>query len=233
MIFSGKSAVASFLKVSPVTKRHGESRILKTHPLHLFRIIQDVDRYHEFLPLCHLSKVYTETIVDNGRQFEAKLRVGKPPLFSEEYISRVTVVPEHLRVCSESISSQGNMFESLKSSWQLRRVDTTTTTTTTTVTNIRACDSDENDKHDTVKQRTMNDRASPPILGRENEWKSNISCHVDFQVEMTVTDPVVVGILDTVLLQVAGRQVEAFEKRCEELPWPDELIEQIEGQRRE
>ena len=33
----------SFL--SPVTKRHVERQILNTPPLHLFRIIQDVDQY--------------------------------------------------------------------------------------------------------------------------------------------------------------------------------------------
>jgi hypothetical protein len=41
---------------------------------------------------------------------------------------------------------------------------------------------------------------------------------------MTVSDPVIVAVLDQVLQQVAGRQIEAFEKRCE-LPLPVGLIE--------
>jgi hypothetical protein len=42
---------------------------------------------------------------------------------------------------------------------------------------------------------------------------------------MTVSDPVIVAVLDRVLKAVAGRQVEAFEKRCGELPLPVGLIE--------
>jgi ribosome-associated toxin RatA of RatAB toxin-antitoxin module len=214
MIISSTARIAtSFLRSTPVTKRHGESRILRTHPLHLFRIIQDVDRYQEFLPLCRHSKVLYDTIRDNGRQFDAKLVVGKPPLFSEEYISRVTVIPEKLRVESESISSVGRMFESLKSSWQLHHLDSTA-------------------NNASIPDHTNNE--SRP-LSSYSALQSHqcVGCHVDFQVEMTVTDPVVVSILDTVLMQVAGRQVEAFDKRCQDLPWPERLIDQIEGQRQQ
>jgi hypothetical protein len=56
----------------------------------------------------------------------------------------------------------------------------------------------------------------------------HIGCHVDFEVEMTVSDPMVVAILDKVLLQVAGHQVDAFDKRCKEMPVPHDLIEQVE-----
>jgi hypothetical protein len=42
---------------------------------------------------------------------------------------------------------------------------------------------------------------------------------------MTVSDPVIVAVLDQVLQGVAGRQIEAFEKRCGELPLPVDLIE--------
>lgn len=220
MLFSSnKNAVASFLRRSPVTKRHGESRILKTHPLHLFRIIQDVDKYHEFLPLCHKSRVFPETIRSNGRTFEAQLQVGKPPLFFETYISRVTVIPEQLRVESESISSEGKLFESLKSSWQLRRVDP-------------SLEKGNKEESGTVveQNRDFDDHHS----GTATATSSNIACHIDFEVEMTVTDPLVIGILDTVLMQVAGRQVEAFDQRCQELPWPEKLLERIqrEGRRR-
>ena len=45
---------------------------------------------------------------------------------------------------------------------------------------------------------------------------------------MTVSDPVIVTVLDQVLQQVAGRQVEAFEKRCEEKPLPINLIRAAE-----
>jgi hypothetical protein len=42
---------------------------------------------------------------------------------------------------------------------------------------------------------------------------------------MTVSDPVIVAVLDQILEEVAGQQVEAFEKRCQVLPLPLELIE--------
>ena len=79
-----------------MTKRHVEQNIIKTHPLHLFRIIQDVDRYQDFLPLCRYSKIIRRST--DGRSFDGKLIVGSPPLFSEEYTSRVTVVPETLTI---------------------------------------------------------------------------------------------------------------------------------------
>lgn len=45
---------------------------------------------------------------------------------------------------------------------------------------------------------------------------------------MTVSDPVIVTVLDQILQEVAGRQVEAFEKRCDELPVPVDLIRTAE-----
>jgi ribosome-associated toxin RatA of RatAB toxin-antitoxin module len=222
ILFSTSKMAASFLRASPVTKRHGESRILRrTHPLHLFRIIQDVDQYQEFLPLCRHSQVLYDTIRDNGRKFDAKLIVGKPPLFSEEYISRVTVVPEKLLVESESIASAGNMFESLKSWWQLRRVDYT-------------ANNDVDTKDPTEDENRPVSPSSSAFPNRHSGTTTGcVGCHVDFQVEMTVTDPVIIRILDTVLMQVAGRQVEAFDKRCQDLPWPEQVINQIEQQQRQ
>jgi hypothetical protein len=41
---------------------------------------------------------------------------------------------------------------------------------------------------------------------------------------MTVSDPVIVAVLDKVLQAVAARELKAFEKRCSELPLPVDLI---------
>lgn len=160
-----------------VTKRHVEQNIIKTHPLHLFRIIQDVDRYQDFLPLCRYSKIIRRSA--DGRSFDGKLIVGSPPLFSEEYTSRVTVVPETLTIQAESIESKN--FDSLRSRWTLGEVD-----------------------------------------GSDHDM---FCCSIDFEVEMTVSDPMIVAVLDQVLQEVAGRQVDAFDKRCQELPLPYDLIE--------
>jgi ribosome-associated toxin RatA of RatAB toxin-antitoxin module len=101
--------------LSPVTKRHVQRQTLQTHPLHLFRIIQNVDDYMNFLPLCSYSKIIRRS--PDGRSFDGKLIVGKPPLFSEEYISRVSVIPEKLTIETVSIDTQ--RIDSLRSRWSL------------------------------------------------------------------------------------------------------------------
>lgn len=163
---------------NPVTKKHVVRRVLPTHPLHLFRIIQDVDKYETFLPLCSYSKIIRRS--PDGRSFDGKLKIGSPPLFSEEYVSRVTVIPEKWTIETQSIESK--RFDSLRSRWKLGEIES----------------------------------------GGEDE---GVHCDVDFEVEMTVSDPMTISILDRVLEQVALRQVEAFEKRCQELPIPYDLIE--------
>jgi ribosome-associated toxin RatA of RatAB toxin-antitoxin module len=151
---------------SVVTKRHVERKILQTTPRHLFHIIQDVDSYSQFLPLCTESKILRRS---SGRQFEAALTVGLPPLFTETYVSRVRFDPENLTVHAKSIES--SLFEALDSKWILKEVD-----------------SEEN------------------------------LCDVHFEVEMSVSNPVIVNALDQVLREVAGKQVAAFERRCHEIP---------------
>lgn len=165
--------------LSPATKRHVESRVLQTHPQHLFRIIQDVDHYSEFLPLCWSSKVLlhdNHQRIEKMREhsFRATLTVGMPPL-QETYVSHVHVIPETLTVETKSVESK--LFDSLSSRWQLT----------------------------------------------PNKNSPNESVHVDFEVELTVSDPFVVGLLDQLLIGVAGQQVEAFAKRCQQLPLPPDL----------
>ena len=158
--------------LSPVTKRHVEKKILPTHPLHLFRIIQDVDRYSEFLPLCTYSQVNKKL----AQGFEATLTVGLPPLFTETYRSKVSVIPDLLIVETQSLD--GKYFDSLSSRWKL-----------------------EPRVHD----------GSP------------LQCSVNFCVEITASDPVIVSTLDQVLAKIAGEQVRAFHQRCLQIPIPDDL----------
>lgn len=159
--------------LTPITKRHVENKLLLVYPLHLFRIIVDVDRYSEFLPLCSHSQVLRKFA--NDRVFEAALTVGLAPFFQETYVSRVTINPEDLTVQARSVQSK--LFDSLNSQWRIRKID--------------------------------------------GEPKNQ--CLVDFEVEITASDPIIIQALDRVLEQVAGQQVRAFEKRCGELPIPEDL----------
>mmetsp|Transcript_9764 Transcript_9764/g.21073 ORF Transcript_9764/g.21073 Transcript_9764/m.21073 type:complete len:305 (+) Transcript_9764:51-965(+) len=185
-----------------------ESRLLSdVHPLQLFRIVQDVDRYKDFLPLCSESKVVPESVRNDGRSgsFEAELVVGFGPLGSmlrTRYLSRVSVDPERLRIETISDGSatatatatapagDGNkpserMFESLASCWQLRPV-------------------------------AVPAAAAAPAASTS----TTIGTSVDFSVEMTVSDPVIAAVLDQVLYNVAESQVQTFHKRCQTLPPP-------------
>ena len=104
----------SFLS-SPTTKRHVEKRVLQTDPYHLFRIIRDVDRYKEFIPLCSRSEVLRRS--PDGKYFDAVLTVGYPPLFSETYVSRVHADYDNLVVTAKSIKSE--RLDSLVSEFRL------------------------------------------------------------------------------------------------------------------
>lgn len=107
---------------TPVTKRFVERRILETDARHLFRIIQDVDAYCEFLPLCSQSKV--KRVWENGRVFDATLTVGLPwggDGVQEQYTSRVHVRPEQLIIETKSIESR--LFDSLQSRWKLKKLN--------------------------------------------------------------------------------------------------------------
>lgn len=161
-----------------------EQKILKTHPKHLFHVIQDVDSYSEFLPLCSYSKILKT--YDNGMSFDATLTVGLPfgPGLQESYVSRVQLNPRDLIIETKSIESK--LFDSLKSRWKLATV------------------SPKDNDNDTTT--------------------STLFCDVDFEVEMTVSDPVIAQVLDKVLKEVAERQVAAFAQRCKQIPPPADLI---------
>lgn len=155
-----------------VTRSYSESRILNTCPRHLFQIINDVDQYSKFLPLCRQSRILWRS----GDIYRATLTVGIPPLFEETYISHVVADQERLLVTAKSVESR--LFESLSSQWRLQ--------------------------------------PCPQATSHHNGMGDQ--CLVDFHVSLTVKDPLIIGTLDQILKQVAVRQVEAFEKRCRELP---------------
>lgn len=179
----------------PTIKKHFEHRILKTHPKHLFQIITNVDLYHQFLPFCTSSKILRHSPC--GTMFDASLSVGLNSLVSEEYVSRVKVHPDLYVVESKSIKSSA--LDSLSSRWTLKEVSP------------RDYDSDFNNARGNIHGQ------SPPYSANDEDatkWSE-----VKFEVQMTVTDPIIKLALDQVWDKVAQGQVNAFEKRCHELPF--------------
>ena len=205
-------------------------KLANIHPLQLFRIVQDVDHYAQFLPLCYHSKVDPSSITHNGQTFHAELVIGfgslssnygpftmqqstvpsssssSSSLFTTRYISRVTVNPNELTISTISDGS-------------IRRNDN---------------DIDNDDEHNTTnmfeslssywKLRPYYNTSTTTTIAANNS--DNNSSHiagteVDFKVEMGgVSDPIVAAVLNQMLYTVAETQVKAFQQRCYAVPPP-------------
>ena len=194
---------------TPTTKRHIEQQVLHNTNIHkLFRIIQDVDQYSTFLPLCTYSKILPSSqrkLKEDGRHyFEATLTVGVPPLLQETYDSAVYINHQQFTVETHSIKSQ--KFDSLKSYWKLTSPSTvspdnvadTLTSAENTTPNVPSNIHPQSHLHHSQTQQLQ-----PPTT------------HVYFMVEMTVSDPLIISTLDQFLVKVAKQQVEAFAQRCQ------------------
>jgi len=197
-----------------------ERRILATHPMHLFRIIQDVDAYAQFLPLCTDSKILC--VYNGGRTFEATLTVGFLSQrilggrgFTETYTSRVQVQPENMTIATTSIESR--LFDSLKSRWKLGEV----WEPPEKVSSIRQ----DGDQHDDIDDGTSSSNNS---CGGDPSRLQLPHCDVEFEVEMTVSDPMIIQVLDAILKSVAEKQVEAFDQRCREISLPEDIQASIQ-----
>ena len=194
---AARAFLSGAAKAKPVS--YVEKRVLRTSPMHLLNIISDVDSYSQFLPQCTHSRILRRS--NCGTMFDATLTVGLPPLLSEEYVSRVKVDKEAMTVEARSIRS--SLFDSLKSRWKLRSVSP----------------SQERQKQSSRGRSTLSDITSSnlnsDIDGSEAEQEY---CDVEFEVEIKASNPLIVGTLDEVLEEVAGKQVDAFERRCAQIP---------------
>jgi ribosome-associated toxin RatA of RatAB toxin-antitoxin module len=201
---------------TPITQRHTECKFLPgIHPHHLWQVIRDVDAYSEFLPLCHHSKVLRR---QGCEWMDATLTVGVPPLLMETFISRVHVTtipapnnnqkekeeiiksnpsnPLSETLVVEASSIQSKMLDSLSSRWEL--------------------------------QAKVNSDENPSCMRRDffhnsmgGDDQPQIGTLVNFWMEMTVSDPLIVTGLNHMLKEVAGRQVTAFEQRCRSISFHD------------
>ena len=198
-IGTGAGAAASR---SATTHSHVHQSILTNiHPQHLYQIVNNVDKYKDFLPYCHESKILQ--ISPCGTMMDAVLRVGLPglsflstsgsnnSLLEERYVSRVKMIPANETTpfwTVEAKSIRSNLFDSLKSRWQLSLID----------------------------EKNAND-----VNGQQQQQTTGPSCNVNFEVEMQLSNSLISFTLDRVLKDVANAQVEAFEKRCRAVPYLD------------
>jgi len=185
---AARAFLSGAAKASPVS--YVEKRVLRTSPMHLLDIISDVDSYSQFLPQCTHSQILRRS--NCGTMFDATLTVGLPPL-SEEYVSRVKVDTEAMTVEARSIRS--SLFDSLKSRWKLRPVPA----------------SREQQKQSRRGVNSLSDATSSNL---NSKTEDDEHCDVEFEVEIKASNPLIVGTLDKLLEEVAGKQVTAFEKRC-------------------
>lgn len=216
-----------------VTKRHVKQCILETHPIHLMNIIQDVDLYSKFLPLCTHSKIIRwknrgseqqqqqqlqqQQLSDNDRNdtikklngdiknFEATLTVGLPPLLQETYVSDVIVDFQKLTVTATSVQSK--LFDSLSSKWQLQY----NYTPPLEANNHQPQMQEHNDKSYNNNDNVI----SNDSIGNNVRIRTNVY----FEVAITASDPFIIGTLDHILYDVAEQQVSAFNKRCQQIPF--------------
>ena len=186
------------------THRHSHRATLRgVHPEHLYRVITDVDEYRNFLPHCRESRVLRTS--ECGTMYDAILGVGILPTMTipglpsleERYVSRVrTRSPKSIRSTS---------FDSLRSRWVL----------------TFAGEEEDDDDGDRNPEGSESAYSSGTIdddnRRRDDDDGVACSCGVDFEVEIRVSDPLVSFVLDGVLGDVARRQVEAFERRCNEV----------------
>jgi hypothetical protein len=124
--------------------------------------------------------------------FDAVLTVGYPPFFTETYVSRVTMKQSTVPWTVQTKSIQSNIISSISSTWKVYPAPP-----------LSSC-SDIN-------------RVDDPLYGpnrKEETEQHRNTCYVELSVEMQVSDPFIISVLDQVLVKVATSQVEAFEKRA-------------------
>ena len=180
---------------NPVRHRHVVNKIVATTPQHLYNIVIDVDSYKHFLPFCKSSQILRKS--DCGTLFDASLTIGVsnlPPLnaIEEEYVSRV----RHI----QQVSPNG------KDEWiiEANSIRSNLFHGLSSSWQITSLD----------KDAFVGDR--PTSLGGEHGKQMT---KVKFEVEMSVADPIISVALKKILESVAIQQMEAFEKRCKEIPY--------------
>lgn len=175
---------------NPVQHRHVVNKILAISPQHLYSIVTDVDSYKLFLPFCNSSKILRRS--NCGTQFDASLTIGVsnlPPLNAIEE-EYVSRVRHVQQVSSDGRDEWIVEAKSIRSNL-FHGLSSSWHLTTYT--------------HGLADKDCAND-----------EMKMT---KVKFEVEMSVADPIISVAVERILENVAIQQIEAFERRCRDIPF--------------
>ena len=171
-----------------VTKQHTVRKVLQTQPAHLYSIITDVDSYASFLPYCNYSKILQRS--DCNTMFDAILKIGM-----NSPKRKNSLLPEMDWMEEEYISrvklyngSQEKAPSSKRPQWIVQAKS--------------------------IQSQKFHSLSSEWKLTPQEQSDASQTTFVEFQVQMSVTNPMVALTLDTVLEQVAQAQVEAFDVEC-------------------
>ena len=104
----------------------------------------------------------------------------------------------------EAKSIQSQLFDSLKSRWQVSFADN---------------EMHEHRRDNPQDGRNHNGNHNISTPSHNATTTSPTSCKVNFEVEIQVSNPLISFTLDRVLKDVAEKQVDAFEQRCIEIPY--------------
>ncbi len=96
--------------------RHSETRQLPYTAQQMYDLVADVARYPEFLPWTAAARIRSRRPVAGGEVMEADLVISFK-VFRERFGSRVTLLPDDMRILTEYIDGP---FKHLKSVWTFR-----------------------------------------------------------------------------------------------------------------
>lgn len=94
--------------------RFHESRLLPYPADLMYRVVADVERYPEFLPMCRALRVSERQKTETGETFLADMEVGVRGV-REHYISRVDLCPQDQRI---HVRQHAGPLRELETEWR-------------------------------------------------------------------------------------------------------------------
>ncbi|KAI9483687.1 MAG: dehydrase and lipid transport-domain-containing protein [Benjaminiella poitrasii] len=105
----------SLPKILSSRKQHSERKLLNFSQNQLYDVVSNVEEYHQFVPFCIRSHVYSNTPMDNGVSvMKAELGVGFK-LFKETYMSKVTCQKPTL---VKAVAADATLFNDMTTTWK-------------------------------------------------------------------------------------------------------------------